>query len=90
MEILAQSGKTYNLSPRKAFCNSKAGTNKALNSIAKNEDWDYTEDGLNKLPNYDQMPQSVNYALDMCAIYLDTDKEKEIKSGINYPFERLN
>lgn len=25
----------------------------------------------------------------MCAIYLDTDKEREIASGIRYPFPKL-
>lgn len=55
--------------------------------------WSKTSDGNNKIPGYYQIKMrysKVEYAYDMCAIYLDTDKEREIKSGIRYPFPRLN
>ena len=51
-----------------------------------------TSDGDIKLPTYGHYyfrNINIDYDFDICAIFLDTDQEREIAAGIRYPFDRL-
>lgn len=103
-QVLAVVGDKYNLAPRKQFCKSAVGS-KRDRAMRERYDDEYnkarkekeeasyrtTSDGKNTVPT-----RSAVYDLELassvpaCAMFLDTQRERDIDLGRRYQFEPLN
>lgn len=60
---------------------------------AEEKEWELTNDGKNKLPHLQMLTsqyKNINYQYDICALFIDTEHERKIGSGLKYPFPKLN